>query len=117
VALLTAIDDRLYRLKREAGRHWLGIVLVLALAYFAYHSIHGSRGLFAWVDRNHELELKRLELEEIRAQRQWLEERVLALGGPTGGRGIAVDLLEETLYELGFVYDNELVILDPPTTD
>ena len=105
-----ALGYRLYRLKREAGRHWLGIILVLTLGYFAYHSIHGSRGLFAWVDRTHELELKRLELEEIRAERQWLEERVRALGDD----GIAIDLLEETLYELGFIHDNEVVIFDPP---
>jgi cell division protein FtsB len=114
---LSTIDDRLYRLKREAGRHWLGILLLLTLGYFAYHSIHGSRGLFAWVDRNHELELKRLELDAIRDQRQWLGKRVLALGAPAGDQGIAVDLLEETLYELGFVYENELVILDPQTAD
>ena len=106
---LDALGYRLYRLKREAGRHWLGAILVLTLAYFAYHSIHGSRGLFAWVDRNHELEVKRLELKQIRAERQWLEERVEALGDD----GIAIDLLEETLYELGFVHENEVVILDP----
>jgi len=104
---------RVYRLKREVLRHWLGLVLLLLLAYFAYHSIHGSRGLFAWVDRNHELEVKRLELGQIRERRQWLEERVQALGSET----IAVDLLEEALYELGFVYDDEVVILDPPTDD
>jgi len=104
-----ALGYRLYRLKREAGRHWLGVILVLALGYFAYHSIHGSRGLFAWVDRNHELEVQRLELERIRAERQWLEERVRALSD----EGIAVDLLEETLYELGFVHENEVIILDP----
>jgi cell division protein FtsB len=109
-----ALGYRFYRLKREVGRHWLGVILVLALGYFAYHSIHGSRGLFAWVDRNHELEVKRLELEEIRAERQWLEERVRALDDG----GIAVDLLEETLYELGFVHENEVVILDPePPSD
>ncbi len=106
---MDALGYRLYRLKREAGRHWLGVILVLTLAYFGYHSVHGSRGLFAWVDRNHELEIKRLELKEIRSERQWLEERVEALGDG----GIAIDLLEETLYELGFVYENEVVILDP----
>ncbi len=94
-------------------RHWLGILMVLTLGYFAYHSIHGDRGLFAWVDRGHELDVKRLELEEVRGQRQWLEERVKALGQD----GIAIDLLEETLYELGFVHENEVIILDPPTSD
>jgi len=108
-----AISYRIYRLKREVARHWLGILLVLTLAYFAYHSIHGDRGLFAWVDRGHELDAKRLELEDVRAQRQWLEERVKALGQD----GIAIDLLEETLYELGFVHENEVIILDPPKSD
>jgi len=102
---LDALGYRLYRLKREAGRHWLGVILVLALGYFAYHSIHGGGG-------DHELELKRLELDQIRAERQWLEERVRALGDA----GIAVDLLEETLYELGFVHENEVIILDPEGT-
>ncbi|HMO11790.1 MAG TPA: hypothetical protein PKB06_09885, partial [Actinotalea sp.] len=60
---------RLYRLRRELLKHWLGVLLVLLLAYFAYHFIHGSRGLFAWIDRHHELELKRLELARMRAER------------------------------------------------
>ena len=110
---LDALGYRLYRLKREAVRHWLGILMVLTLAYFAYHSIHGDRGLFAWVDRGHELDVKRLELEGIRGQRQRLEERVEALGQD----GIAIDLLEETLYELGYVHENEVIILDPPESD
>ncbi len=110
---LDALGYRVYRLKREAVRHWLGILMVLTLAYFAYHSIHGDRGLFAWVDRGHELDAQRLELDEISGQRQWLEERVNALGED----GIAIDLLEETLYELGFVHENEVIILDPPTSD
>ncbi len=104
------IGYRFYRLKREAARHWLGVILVLTLAYFAYHSIHGARGLFAWVDRNHELDVKRLELVQIRKERLWLEERVQALGR----EGIALDLLEEALYELGFVHSNEVVIFDRP---
>jgi cell division protein FtsB len=108
-----ALGYRLYRLRREAARHWLGILMVLTLAYFAYHSVHGDRGLFAWVDRSHELEVKRLELKEIRGERQWLEERVRALGEDA----IAVDLLEETLYELGFIHENEVLILDPPARD
>jgi cell division protein FtsB len=80
------------------------------LAYFAFHSIHGSRGLFAWIDRQHELETRRLELADIRAERQWLEQRVEALGPDR----LATDLLEETLLGLGFVNENEVVIFDEP---
>ena len=108
-----AFGYRLYRLRRQAGRHWLGLLLVFVLAYFAYHSVHGSRGLFAWIDRNHELEVKRLELAQMRAEREWLEARVKALGPDE----LAVDLLEEALYELGFVHRNEVVIFDPPPTE
>ncbi|MEZ5859378.1 MAG: septum formation initiator family protein [Geminicoccaceae bacterium] len=101
---------RSYGLRKQAVRHWLGVALVLVLAYFAYHSIHGSRGLFAWIDRQHELDTKRLELAQIRAERQWLEQRVEALGPDR----LATDLLEETLLGLGFVNENEVVIFDEP---
>ncbi len=103
---------RTYVLRKQAARHWLGAALVVVLAYFAYHSIHGSRGLFAWIDRQHELETKRLELARIRDERQWLEQRVNALGPDH----LAPDLLEETLLGLGFVHKNEVVIFDQPTT-
>ncbi len=101
---------RVYRLRKQAVRHWLGVALVLVLAYFAYHSIHGSRGLFAWIDRQHELETKHLELADIRAERQWLEQRVTELGPDH----LAPDLLEETLLGLGFVHKDEVVIFDQP---
>ena len=71
--MIDGLAYRSYGLRKQAVRHWLGVSLVLVLAYFAYHSIHGSRGLFAWIDRQHELETKRLELAQIRGERQWLE--------------------------------------------
>ena len=101
---------RSYGLRKQAVRHWLGVALVLVLAYFAYHSLHGIRGLFAWIDRQHELETKRLALAQIRGERQWLEQRVEALGPDR----LATDLLEETLLGLGFVNRNEVVIFDQP---
>ena len=45
-------------------------------AYFGYHAVNGSRGLFAWREVDAKLEATRQDLESLRAERQALEGRV-----------------------------------------
>jgi len=95
--------------RRKLAQKGLGLGLILVLVYFGYHSIHGQRGLFAWLDVNRELEARRAELAELEARRQRLERRVEALEGD----GADPDLLEEELKKLGFVKEDEVVVLAP----
>ena len=89
--------------------HWLTAVLVLLLAYFGFHAVHGDRGLYAWLDYNRALEIKRQELSELEARRAQLENRVDAMQP----NRVDPDLLEEELLKRGYVKDDEVVILAP----
>jgi cell division protein FtsB len=83
--------------------------VIVALAYFAWHAVHGQRGLLAWVDLSRELEQRRAELAELRAERVAIERRVDGLRPDA----IDPDLLEEELRKLGYVGERELIILTP----
>lgn len=83
--------------------------MIVALAYFAWHAVHGQRGLLAWVDLSRELEQRRAELAELRAERVAIERRVDGLRPDA----IDPDLLEEELRKLGYVGERELIILTP----
>lgn len=61
-------------------RHVMGPLLgVSALAYFAYHTVEGDRGVLAWVRLNNEILSAEMELATVSAERQALEHRVLLL--------------------------------------
>lgn len=85
------------------------ILLALLLAYFGYYGIHGGRGLLAWVDLNREVEAARLELADLKAERQDIERRVKGLERDA----IDPDLLEEELRKLGYIGEREVVVLTP----
>lgn len=61
-------------------RHVMGPLLgVGALAYFAYHTVEGDRGVLAWVRLNNEILAAEMELANVTTERQTLEHRVLLL--------------------------------------
>lgn len=81
-----------------------------AVAYFAYHTVQGDRGLLAWWRLRHEIaqsELILVQTDEIRAT---LERRVALLHPESLDR----DLLEERArIMLNMGNDGETVILTP----
>jgi cell division protein FtsB len=83
------------------------------LAYFAWHAMHGQRGLLAWVDLNREIEASRAELGRLQSEREALERRVDGLRRDA----LDPDLLEEELRKLGYVAEGEVVILAPERVD
>jgi cell division protein FtsB len=99
-------------LLRGARGRWVVVPLALTLFYFGWHAIHGERGLIAWVDLNHELDMAKAELVTLQAERQWLERRVAGLKQDA----IDPDLLEEELRKLGYVGEREMIILAPDRT-
>ena len=98
------------------AQRWTLVFACAVLAYFAYHAVHGSRGLLAWVDRNRELEAVRAELAAVTDERATLERRLRSLQPGRADR----DVLEEELRQLGYIRRNEVIVLTPdeppPTT-
>ena len=85
----------------------LGVALV---AYFAFHTISGDRGLLAWVSLKQTLEVAEVELAEVSAERQKLEHLVTLLSPAT----LDADLLEERArLVLNMGYEGDWVIPDP----
>jgi len=52
---------------------------VAAMVYFAYHAVHGDRGLTTWLSLQHGIEQARAELAEVSEERRYLEHRVSLL--------------------------------------
>ena len=98
-----------YSLREFARRHGVRLVLVLVLSYFGYHAVHGDRGLVAWMDNSRLVEQRRIELASLQEKRRGLEHQVEALHTDRMSR----DLLEEELKKLGYIGDNEVIILLP----
>lgn len=69
----------LKELKRHL-RHVMGpLIGVGALAYFAYHTVEGDRGVLAWVRLDSEILAAEMQLANVSTERQSLEHRVLLL--------------------------------------
>ena len=87
---------------------WLvGLGIGLA-AYFGYHAVDGSRGLFAWREIDADLEASRRELESLRAERRRLERRVMRLRHDSLDPDLIDDLARK---ELSFVEPLDVIIL------
>jgi cell division protein FtsB len=98
----------------RALRHWLGrrwhlLGGVLLLVYFAYHGLHGERGLYAWVDKARELEAAKLELAGLERSIGAVQRTVEGLQPDR----VDPDLLEERLRRLGWVAPDEVLVLTP----
>jgi cell division protein FtsB len=93
---------------RWQRQHWLAVVGLGLAAYFGYHAVNGSRGLFAWHEVDAELEATRQGLESLRAERQALERRVRRLRHDS----LDPDLIDELARkELSFVEPLDVIIL------
>ena len=63
----------LFQEMRARARYVIGPVLgVCAVGYFAFHVVHGARGLIAWRDINQRVAAARQTLELARAERETL---------------------------------------------
>ena len=96
---------------RDRARFVVGPVLgVCAVGYFAYHGVHGDRGLIAWWDIKQRVAAARQTLAVARAERETLERRVRLMNPGS----LDADMLEERarlMLNYGYAYD--IIILDP----
>ena len=95
---------------RARARHVVGPVLgVCAVGYFAYHVVHGDRGLIAWWNIKQRVAAAESALAAVREQRERLEHRVQLMEPDS----LDPDLLEERArLMLNYGYPNDIVILE-----
>lgn len=98
----------LYELRRRA-RHVVGPLSgIVVVAYFAYHTVHGDRGVLAYIqmqERVHEAEAR---LERIKSEQDYWSSRVKLLY-PTS---IDRDMLDERVRTmLGYAQADDMVVL------
>lgn len=101
----------LVRVKKQGlapRRLMRSLVLMLAVFYLAYHTLHGERGLYALMRDQHEVKVLKKELEATRAERERVEHRVSSLRDGSLDR----DLLDEQMRRMmGVMKQGEIVIL------
>ena len=65
---------------RSRARHIVGPVLgICAVGYFAYHLVHGDRGLFAWWQLTQRVTDAQEVLDAVKTERKVMENRVKLL--------------------------------------
>lgn len=99
------------RARRQAmtpGRLVKPLLIVFAVFYLLFHSLHGERGLYALVKEQRQLSVVHEELKQTRAERQRTELRVSHLRD----NNLDLDLLDEQMRRmLGVMKPGEVVLL------
>lgn len=95
---------------RNRARYVVGPVLGLcAIGYFAYHGVHGDRGLIAWLKVKQRVVAAKEALVLSENEREKLEKRVRLLNPGS----LDPDMLEErALLMLNYGHADDLVILE-----
>lgn len=84
------------------------ILFTLAVCYLAYHAFIGERGFYAYLKQSRNLESTTIELAQIQAEREQLENRVHRLSD----KSLDLDLLDEQARRvLGMAKPTEAVIV------
>ncbi|MEQ8664417.1 MAG: septum formation initiator family protein [Rhodospirillales bacterium] len=84
------------------------LIGICAIVYFAFHGVHGDRGLMTYWRLQHDIAETRAILEDIESRRLALERRVRLLRPDS----LDLDMLEERArLMLNFGYPDDLVIL------
>jgi cell division protein FtsB len=95
---------------RRRLRHVIGpLIGAGAVAYFAYHTMEGDRGILAWLRLKNEILEAELQLAKVSTDRQEMEHRVLLLRPDH----LDPDMLEERArIMLNMGRDDEIVVFD-----
>jgi len=103
---MVVIDE----IRRRAGQVAAPVMGALVIAYFAYHTVQGDRGLFTYIAMSQELARTRATLDTLQEQRRRLALRVASLRTD----GLDRDLLEERArLLLDLVNPDEYIVLLP----
>ncbi|MBC8337117.1 MAG: septum formation initiator family protein [Rhodospirillales bacterium] len=95
---------------RARSRHVIGPLLgTLAIGYFAFHVVHGDRGLIAWWKIKQRVDAAKQAMHISRAERKTIERRV-SLMEPGS---LDPDMLEERArLMLNYGHVDDIVILE-----
>lgn len=102
----------LYRVKKILRAGLTASLLVSLCFYFGFHLFDGERGLISfWKLQDNQVELHK-ELVRLQNVREDMQKTVLKLSS----KSVDGDYLDELVRkQLGFVGDNDLIILRPKT--
>jgi cell division protein FtsB len=100
-------------LRREIRLRWLGGILLLLTAWFAWHALHGSRGLYAYLDHRRSVQILERDLAALDQRRDALRQHQKLLDT----RHMDADLVEEKLLELGWLRSGDVFIPDHATAN
>ncbi|MGF1610135.1 MAG: septum formation initiator family protein [Kiloniellales bacterium] len=101
----------MHEIRRRARQAAPQALFACTLAYFAYHAVHGDRGIMAWVTHKDELAQARILQAELAAERAAWEHKV----GLLRGNPLDADLLDERArLLLNYGRPDELVVLLKP---
>lgn len=96
-------------LQHRAGQIVMPVLCACVIAYFAYHTIQGDRGLFAYFALSQEVAEADASLATYRASREIFEHRVALLNGDN----LDLDLLEERARDLfNVLHEDDVLILN-----
>ncbi len=73
-------------------------IVMLCLGYLGYHTVHGDRGVRAWIDLSDRLERLKREEAAIRAQHNWLLHRASLLQMENPDPDMLDEMLRRRLY-------------------
>lgn len=82
---------RTAEIRKRLPQAVLALVGLGVVGYFAYHAIHGDRGLLAWKALDRDVTEARVDLQAVRAERETLEKRV----GLLRLESLDLDMLDE----------------------
>ena len=98
----------LKELRRQGRQIIASIFGVAVIGYFAFHAVEGDRGLRAYFALTLQTELARAERDDLREEREAIEQRVNLLKPDS----LDLDMLDERArMALNKVHDDDLVIL------
>ena len=100
----------LEKIKRRSAKLAGSVACALVVAYFAYGTVQGDRGLLAYFSMTQELERAQTAYDELRESRLGLEHRVSLLRPSS----LDLDLLEERArIVLDLVREDDFIVLLP----
>ena len=95
---------------RRRAKHVVGPLFgIVAVSYFAYHTVHGDRGIFALVQMQERVAEAEQRLQTLQSEKQHWEHRVKLLYPESLDR----DMLDERVrIMLGYARAYDLVVLN-----
>ncbi len=95
---------------RRRAKHVVGPLFgIVAVSYFAYHTVHGDRGIFALVQMQERVAEAEQRLQTLQSEKQHWEHRVKLLYPESLDR----DMLDERVrVMLGYARADDLVVLN-----